>query len=115
MKYLSLYLVLVAGLAACSQESSLKKGITKQDEDACASLAKFAEKAMQYHQSNTLMDTVFKEVDLMAEVPEESKGLLKNIVIDAYKQPVFTDQSFRDRQVVDFANDTHLKCLEIMK
>ena len=115
MSHLILYLVLVIGLVACSQDSSLKIQSTKQDKEACASLAKFAERAMQYHQSNTLMSKVFKEVDSMVEVPDESKVLLKNIVMDAYKQPVFTDQSFRDRQVVDFTNDTHLKCLEIME
>lgn len=51
----------------------------------------------------------------MADVPSDSKQLLKDIVMEAYKQPVFTDQSFRDRQRVDFANDVHLKCLEPMK
>jgi len=115
MKQLILCLFLVAGLSACSQDNSINSESKKLNDEACTSLEKFAEHVMRQHQSNTLMSTVFKEVDSMSDVPEGSKEILKNIAIDAYKQPVFTDQSIRDRQVVDFANDTHLKCLEIMK
>lgn len=115
MKILLFGLVVAFGVSSCSKDVIAKNENTKQDEDACASLANFAQKAMKYHQSNILMDTVFKEIDTMTEVPAESKDLLKNIVVDAYKQPVFTDQAFRDRQAVDFANDTHLKCLKIME
>lgn len=108
-------LAVVVSFAACSQDNSFKNESKKQNEEACTSLEKFAEKVMKQHQSNILISAVFKEVDSMPSVPEESKEMLKNIAIDAYKQPVFTDQSIRDRQVVDFATDTHLKCLEIMK
>lgn len=102
-------------LASCSRDKVQDAGATAQGQEACANLAKFSEQAMNYHQSNVLMDDVFREVDTMADVPSDSKQLLKDIVMEAYKQPVFTDQSFRDRQRVDFANDVHLKCLESMK
>lgn len=115
MKQLSLCLFMIAGLSSCSQDNSFINESKKQNEEACTSLEKYAEKVMKQHQSNILISAVFKEVDSMPDVPEESKEMLKNIAIDAYKQPVFTDQSIRDRQVVDFATDTHLKCLEIMK
>lgn len=115
MKSLLFVFVLVFGVSACGKNIADKNENNKQAEAACTDLAKFAEQTMKYHQSNVLMSAVFKEVDLMSNVPEESKVVLKNIVIDAYKQPVFTDQSYRDRQVIDFANDTHLKCLEIME
>lgn len=114
MKKLLLCL-LVVNLASCSKGGVHEAGATAQGQEACANLAKFSEQAMSYHQSNVLMDDVFKEVDTMANVPSGSKQLLKNIVVEAYKQPVFTDQSFKDRQRVDFANDVHLKCLESMK
>lgn len=114
MKKLLLCLLIV-NLASCSKDGVHEAGATAQGQEACANLAKFSEQAMSYHQSNVLMDDVFKEVDTMANVPSGSKQLLKDIVVEAYKQPVFTDQSFRDRQRVDFANDVHLKCLESMK
>ncbi|OTG73430.1 hypothetical protein B9T23_13855 [Acinetobacter terrae] len=115
MKGLCLCLVVVMLLGACSQGNSIKSESNKQNEEACASLAKFAERTMRSRQANILMDVTFKEVDSNSNVPEDSKVLLKNIILDAYKQPVFTDQSFKDRQIADFTNDTHLKCLEVMK
>lgn len=114
MNKLLLCLVIVS-LASCSKDEVHDASSTAQGQEACANLAKFSEQAMSYHQSNVLMDDVFKKVDMMENVPSDSKQLLKDIVIEAYKQPVFTDQSFKDRQRVDFANDVHLKCLESVK
>lgn len=107
--------LVVVGLASCSKSEVQDIGVAAQEQEACANLAKFSEQAMNYHQSNILMNDVLKEVDTMVDVPSNSRQLLKDIVIEAYSQPVFTDQSFRDRQRVDFANDVHLKCLESMK
>lgn len=114
MNKLLLCLVIV-GLASCSKDEVQDASAAAHEQEACANLAKFSEQAMNYHQSNVLMDDVFKEVDMMANVPNDSKQLLKDIVMEVYKQPVFTDQSFKDRQKVDFANDVHLKCIETMK
>ncbi|WP_180165591.1 hypothetical protein [Acinetobacter sp. YH12049] len=104
--------LVVLGIASCSKNNA---NSIVQAEKACADIAQFSEQTMGHHQANVPMNNVFKKVDAMANLPDDSKQLLKEIVIEAYKQPVFTDQSYRDRQRVDFANDVHLKCLEAMK
>ena len=107
--------LVVASLASCSRDGVQNVSATAQEQEACANLTKFSEQVMGYHQSSVLMNEVLKEVDAMVNVPNDSKQLLKDVVMEAYRQPVFTDQSFRDRQKSDFANEVHLKCLESMK
>jgi hypothetical protein len=115
MKTWLLGLAIVVMVSGCSKEPSENSEEIKQAQEACENLSKFAEHTMRQRQANTLMSSVFKEVDQMENVPDESKGMLKEIVMEAYKRPMFTVQPYIDQQTAEFANDVHLQCLEAMK
>ncbi|WP_395442025.1 hypothetical protein [Acinetobacter sp. P1332] len=107
-------LIFISVIAACTRESTGTHGVSEK-ENTCINLAKFANNVMKKHQDNILMADVFKEIDAMADVSGESKTVLKEIAVEAYRQGVFTDESFRERQLVEFSNDVHIKCLDAMK
>lgn len=107
--------ILTLFITSCTKESTSTHKFSEEEESACINLAKFANDAMRKHQNNILMADVLKDIDAMVDTPEDSRVMLKEIVVAAYNEVVFSDSSFRERQLVDFANDVHLKCLESMK
>jgi len=110
-----LYLSIIQGVAACDKAPENSYMESEAAQKSCMQLAAFAKSVMKKHQDNVLISDVFKEVDSMSEVPNDSKELLKEITIEAYRHGVFTDQSFNERQLVEFSNDVHIKCLDTMK
>lgn len=110
-----LCLVLLQSVVSCTKEPVEAYKLTNEEEQACVNLANFANDVMKKHQSNVLMSTVLDEVNKKSDVEEGLKDLLKEIVVSAYKETVFTDASINEKLLANFTNDVHLNCIETMK
>lgn len=100
MKYLILAFLLVS--VSVNAESSKIK--------ACKSLENLAIAIMKARQADIPMSKLY-EINLAKNNPLMDKAV-KQMIVDAYKMPSFTDPQIKEKMIKDYGNTAFLQCVE---
>ena len=87
-----------------SSNTALADGIN------CQSIGETAKLVMWYRQNGTAIASVMEAVD--KEPAHDMRKLMKTLVIKAYEQPLYRDQSDKEESISEFGNWIELLCLK---
>lgn len=86
-----------------ASSASYAEGFTAED---CETYEELAKIVMQSRQLNHPMNALTKG---------EGKELTKALVIEAYKQPLYSTAKYKRQAVIQFANEVRSACLRTIK
>ena len=73
----------------------------------CASLSETAATVMEVRQMGYPMSKLM-------EAAERDGALARALVIEAYRQPRYSSDGYKENAIKDFANEVYLQCIEII-
>ena len=73
----------------------------------CTSIGGLAKSVMDSRQSGVTISEL-----LSLEFPSETADLVKAMAIDAYKEPHYSTEAYKNTSIVDFENEWYILCIE---
>lgn len=107
--------LLLCGVLALMAVSANAK--VKDKADLCLSIAKGAESVMTDRQNGESMISLLESNENTYKSTKYKAGytLMKAMILDAYKQPQYTTDTFKQRTIDDFVAKYYLMCNQEIK
>lgn len=100
----------LASLLLLPAISNAEEFIFASDDTTCDTFGQFAGTVMEAHQANFSFSQVLKILDRTG-ASEESKEVMRLIVMTAYQLPQHSAQADQLREIQQFESEIHKKCL----
>lgn len=100
--------LLLAGLVSAANAA------TKEKASFCDTLSSYAHTTMDARQHGVSMRDTIKIVDRL-DLDDSMKGLLRDVIEDAYSKPAFETKAYQRKAVSEFENLWYLSCYKARK
>lgn len=100
--------ILIAALIAATLYSPVKAE-TMSETQLCTVASELAKMVMQKRQEGVLMSAILVALDKVERNP--FIDLSKKLVIAAYEKPRYSTEDFKNRAIIDFANESMSVCM----